>query len=74
VGKWWLIADLSYPRGSSVYAGISEELALYVHIDDVIRSITSLGMGIKLRVLTDRSQYTLVTITDSGSLSKGEHT
>lgn len=66
-GKWRLIVDLSYPRGSSVNAGISEELASisYMHMDDVVECIQTLGSSILMVKIDLESAYRQIPVHPS---------
>ena len=67
-GKWRLIVDMSFLKGSSVNDGIREAVSshTYVGIGDAMKVIVQLGKGTLLakadiRVLTGMSQFTQLT-------------
>ena len=63
-GKWWLIHDLSSPKGASVNDGILADYSSlsYVSVDQVIQEIVALGPGTLLAKLDIRSAYRIVLV------------
>ena len=54
VGRWRMIADLSFPRGHSANDGVSKDLLsiTYARVDDAVARILQLGRGTQLANLT----------------------
>ena len=63
-GKWWLIVDLSHPRGHSVNDGIEPELCSlnYTSVDRAVQRILRLGTGAKLAKFDVESAYRTVPV------------
>ena len=69
-GKWRLIVDLS---GFSINDGIDRELCSlkYVSVDDAVRSILDLGLGILIAKLDIESAYRIVPVHPADRLLLG---
>ena len=63
-GKWWLIVDLSYPKGHSVNDGIRGSLCElhYIIIDDAIQKMVKLGPGSLLTKIDIQCAFRLLPI------------
>ena len=63
-GKWHLIVDLSYPKGSSVNDGIESELCSlsYASVDDAVSIILQKGQGTLLAKLDLESAYRIIPV------------
>ncbi len=62
--KWRLIVDMSSPSGFSLNDGVASELSslAYIHIQDVIRQILTLGPGTLLAKIDIRSAYRICPV------------
>ena len=63
-GRWILIVDLSYPEGKSVNDGIDPEHCSlkYVRVDDVVRRLLQLGLGVEMAKIDGKSAYRIVPV------------
>ena len=63
-GKWRLIVDLSYPRGSSVNDGVEPELCSmrYTSVDVAVRKVLALGQGSLLAQFDVEGAYRTVPV------------
>ena len=83
-GKWRLITDLSFPRGTSVNDGIDPSFCSlsYTTVDDIAAAVTALGAGALLAKVDIESAYRLIPVhpqtahfkcTVGGGGGGGEH-
>ena len=72
-GKWRLIVDLSSPAGKSVNDGVCPELCslTYNSVDDVARTVASLGKGALLAKMDVKSAYRIVPVHPQDRLLLG---
>ena len=63
-GKWRLIVDLSYPRGSSVNDGVEPQLCSmrYTSVDVAVRNVLNLGQGSLLAKFDVEGAYRTVPV------------
>ena len=74
-GKWRLIVDLSYPKGSSVSDGISasDSSMIYSSIEDAARFITTLGKGALLAKIDICNAFRIVPVHPADRHLLGMH-
>ena len=58
-GRWWLITDLSYTTGKSVFDGIDTSLCSleYTSVDRIAGMIAALGQGTLMAKFNIKSAY-----------------